>query len=88
MVTVPAQSLRAPLRAKFMAAARFMPGVEGTLVSSESLGTTWTPVCFQASEVGGSGFVVGAADEEEDIVVAARRKEDFSGKGGRSSPLA
>jgi hypothetical protein len=43
MVTVPAHSLLAPVRACVIAAARFMPGVWGVFRSSASLVTTRTP---------------------------------------------
>src|SRR5881275_2428370 len=46
--TVPAQIFCAPTRAKLIAAARFMPGVCGVLVSSWSPGITLTPFVFQS----------------------------------------
>src|SRR3984893_10382013 len=46
--TVPAQIFCAPTRAKLIAAARFMPGVCGVLVSSCSPGITLTPLVFQS----------------------------------------
>src|SRR5437588_9727290 len=46
--TVPAQIFCAPTRAKLIAAARFMPGVCGVLVSSWSPGMTLTPLVFQS----------------------------------------
>src|ERR687885_725498 len=49
MWTVPAQIFCAPTRAALMAAARFMPGVWGVLVSRLFPGTTRTPLCFQLS---------------------------------------
>jgi hypothetical protein len=52
IVTVPAQSFCAPVLAAVMAAARFMPGVCGVLVSRELPGMTRTPEFFQSS--GGS----------------------------------
>src|SRR6266478_3162654 len=48
MWTVPAQIFCAPTRAKLIAAARFMPGVCGVLVSSWSPGMTLTPLVFQS----------------------------------------
>src|SRR5439155_23546413 len=48
MWTVPAQIFCAPTRAKLIAAARFMPGVCGVLVSSWSPGMTLTPWVFQS----------------------------------------
>src|SRR5947199_6601165 len=48
MWTVPAQIFCAPTRAKLIAAARFMPGVCGVLVSSWSPGMTLTPCVFQS----------------------------------------
>src|ERR1700693_3895362 len=48
MCTVPAQIFWAPTRAKLIAAARFMPGVCGVLVSSWSPGMTLTPLVFQS----------------------------------------
>src|ERR1700733_13228398 len=48
MWTVPAQIFCAPTRAKLIAAARFMPGVCGVLVSSWSPGITLTPCSFQS----------------------------------------
>src|SRR5690348_18249021 len=48
MCTVPAQIFCAPTRAKLIAAARFMPGVCGVLVSSWSPGITLTPCSFQS----------------------------------------
>src|SRR5262252_5697713 len=47
--TVPAHSFCAPTRAKLIAAARFMPGVCGVLVSRDPAGMTRTPECFQRS---------------------------------------
>src|SRR5262245_21108321 len=47
MVTVPAQSLLAPVLAWVMAAARVMPAVCGVFRSSPLLGTTWTPCSRQ-----------------------------------------
>src|SRR6266853_1368457 len=47
--TVPAQIFCAPTRAKLIAAARFMPGVCGVLVSSWSPGMTLTPWVFQST---------------------------------------
>src|SRR6266851_1255605 len=49
MWTVPAQIFCAPTRAKLIAAARFMPGVCGVLVSSWSPGMTLTPWVFQST---------------------------------------
>src|SRR4029078_7693971 len=49
MCTVPAQIFCAPTRAKLIAAARFMPGVCGVLVSSWSPGMTLTPCSFQST---------------------------------------
>src|SRR3954470_16199229 len=49
MWTVPAQIFCAPTRAALIAAARFIPGVCGILVSRLSPGMTRTPVCFQPS---------------------------------------
>src|SRR5262247_845423 len=46
ITTVPAQSFSAPARAWVMAAARFMPGVCGVLMSSSFECTTRTPWCF------------------------------------------
>src|SRR6266436_7173555 len=46
MTTVPAQSFSAPARAWVMAAARFMPGVCGVLLSSSSEWTTRTTSYF------------------------------------------
>src|SRR6266446_4773732 len=46
--TVPAQIFCAPTRAKLIAAARFIPGVCGVLVSSWSPGMTLTPLVFQS----------------------------------------
>src|SRR5687768_4571759 len=46
MTTVPAQSFSAPARAWVMAAARFMPGVWGVLMSSSLEWTTRTPLYF------------------------------------------
>src|SRR5690242_9597313 len=46
MITVPAQSFSAPARARVIAAARFMPGVCGVLMSSSFAWTTRTPRCF------------------------------------------
>src|SRR5205823_9071821 len=51
MWTVPAQIFCAPTRAKLIAAARFMPGVCGVLVSSWSPGMTLTPLVFQSMSV-------------------------------------
>src|SRR5713226_5761914 len=48
MWTVPAQIFCAPTRAKLIAAARFMPGVCGVLVSSWSPEMTLTPLVFQS----------------------------------------
>src|SRR5216684_6254412 len=48
MWTVPAQIFCAPTRAKLIAAARFIPGVCGVLVSSWSPGITLTPLVFQS----------------------------------------
>src|SRR5216683_4773278 len=48
MWSVPAQIFCAPTRAKLIAAARFMPGVCGVLVSSWSPGMTLTPLVFQS----------------------------------------
>src|SRR5579864_4169008 len=48
MRTVPAQIFCAPTRAKLIAAARFIPGVCGVLVSSWSPGMTFTPWVFQS----------------------------------------
>src|SRR5437879_1541701 len=48
MWTVPAQIFCAPTRAKLIAAARFIPGVCGVLVSSWSPGMTLTPLVFQS----------------------------------------
>src|SRR5881628_2131399 len=48
IVTVPAQSFRAPARAKSIAAARLMPGVWGVFGSSSCARTTRTPPCFQS----------------------------------------
>src|SRR2546428_13328081 len=48
MVTVPAQSLLAPVLAWVMAAARVMPAVCGVFKSSVLLGTTWTPCSRQS----------------------------------------
>src|SRR5215211_9465080 len=46
MVTVPAHSFCAPVRAKLMAALRSMPGVCAVLGSSDDPGITRTPSCF------------------------------------------
>src|SRR5262249_32025502 len=46
ITTVPAQSFSAPARACVIAAARFMPGVWGVLMSSSLECTTRTPSCF------------------------------------------
>src|SRR5438105_2062709 len=46
MITVPAQILRAPARARSIAALRSMPGDCGVLGSSECAGITRTPSCF------------------------------------------
>src|SRR3954465_9262460 len=46
ITTVPAQSFSAPVRARVMAAARFMPGVCGVLMSSSLDLTTRTPSNF------------------------------------------
>jgi hypothetical protein len=51
MCTVPAQSFCAPVRAKLIAALRFMPGVCAVFGSSWSAGTTRTPSCFQGTLV-------------------------------------
>src|SRR4029434_10180905 len=51
ITTVPAQSFSAPARAWVIAAARFMPGVCGVLVSSSSAWTTRTPWCRQRDVV-------------------------------------
>src|SRR5258708_36301964 len=48
MWTVQAQIFCAPTRAKLIAAARFIPGVCGVLVSSWSPGMTLTPLVFQS----------------------------------------
>src|SRR5215831_18731264 len=48
MVTVPAQSLLAPVLAWVMAAARVMPAVCGVFRSSALLGITWTPCSRQS----------------------------------------
>src|ERR1700733_10825331 len=48
MLTVPAHIFCAPTRAKLIAAARFIPGVCGVLVSSWSPGITLTPCSFQS----------------------------------------
>src|SRR3954468_2076566 len=52
MWTVPAQIFCAPTRAKLIAAARFIPGVCGVLVSSWSPGITLTPCSFQSISPG------------------------------------
>src|SRR6185295_17871920 len=52
MWTVPAQIFCAPTRAKLIAAARFIPGVCGVLVSSWSPGMTLTPLVFQSTAPG------------------------------------
>src|SRR5580658_3406999 len=49
IVTVPAHSFCAPVRAKLIAALRSIPGVDGTLGSSWLPGMTRTPSCFQRS---------------------------------------
>jgi hypothetical protein len=49
MVTVPAHSLFAPVRACVMAAARFMPGVYGVLGSSWSARIIFTPCSRQST---------------------------------------
>src|SRR5215510_875542 len=46
ITTVPAQSFSAPARARVIAAARFMPGVCGVLMSSSFECTTRTPSSF------------------------------------------
>src|SRR4051795_8283358 len=48
MWTVPAQIFWAPTRAKLIAAARFIPGVCGVLVSRLLPGITRTPFSFQS----------------------------------------
>src|ERR1700730_6886996 len=50
MFTVPAHSLRAPARAKLIAALRSMPGVCAVLGSSDPPGITCTPSCFHLDE--------------------------------------
>src|SRR5688572_30599097 len=65
MTTVPAQSFSAPARACVIAAARFIPGVCGVLMSSSSECTTRTPSYFHFgsepvvtfSSFGGGGWV-------------------------------
>src|ERR1700679_761664 len=52
MFTVPAQIFWAPTRAKLIAAARFIPGVCGVLVSSWSPLITRTPLCRQSTVPG------------------------------------
>jgi hypothetical protein len=49
MVTVPAHNFCAPVLAAVMAAARFMPGVCGVLVSRFPPGMTRTPLFFHSS---------------------------------------
>src|SRR3712207_3455100 len=52
MTTVPAQSFSAQARAFVIAAARFMPGVCGVLMSSSFECTTRTPWYFHFDSVG------------------------------------
>jgi len=48
MITVPAHSFSAPVRAVVIAAALVMPGVCGVLISSSSPRTTRTPLVRQS----------------------------------------
>src|SRR5690348_15858848 len=52
ITTVPAQSFSAPARACVIAAARFMPGVCGVVMSSSFACTTRTPACFHLDSIG------------------------------------
>src|SRR6185436_5112423 len=63
MTTVPAQSFSAPARACVIAAARFIPGVCGVLVSSSPARTTRTPWYFHraAASIGNLLLVGGLA---------------------------
>src|SRR4029077_8661673 len=57
MTTVPAHSLSAPARAFVIAAARFMPGVCGVLMSSSFACTTRTPRCFHFDSLSMCGLL-------------------------------
>src|SRR5450755_372073 len=65
MITVPAHSFSAPVRAVVTAAARVMPGVCGVLMSSSSLRTTRTPLVRQSVATLGvfHGLDQGVAEE-------------------------
>src|SRR5450755_4685020 len=65
MITVPAHSFSAPVRAVVTAAARVMPGVCGVLMSSSSLRTTRTPLVRQSVTTLGvfHGLDQGVAEE-------------------------
>src|SRR5579864_4360139 len=65
--TVPAQIFCAPTRAKLIAAARFMPGVCGVLVSSWSPGMTLTPLVFQSMPLVSCGSLIALFPDPETV---------------------
>jgi hypothetical protein len=82
MVTVPAQSFRAPTRSPLIAAARCMPGVWAVLVSSASPGTTRTPPVRQS----GAGSPLARMASQVCMTATLRRDRpviDASGGGGQ-----
>src|SRR5690349_3294770 len=77
MTTVPAQSFSAPARACVIAAARFMPGVCGVLMSSSFECTTRTPLNFHfESAIGGRLYTLAATRRQRLVGAGARALVD------------